>query len=345
MEAIKNFVTPGKTNHTETIDDTTTGHSSGLAGEGSHFEKTNDATGTGHTGLVGEHTTTGTNTAGPHNTDILNKADPTVDSDLSGSRTAAISGPTSSQTGPHSSETANKLDPNVPTDHHHSSAGKDAALGAGAVGIASHEHKHEADKEVKHEKGHKGLFSFLHRDKSKKYTPEEEAEFERQEREHNSITNKPLATAPSTRRTSDPNAMPWQRDTVVSEPLKSHSAAPVDSKHPSTVGTSSIPESEVVGNTHHAGHATGTNGNLTSGQVNPASEQSGLNGTHEQSDLAGDHSTTGHSANHENSTTHDGPKKGYELPPKERTDSVIVGSSPAPAGSAKSDPHLHHVRE
>ncbi|CAG8953263.1 hypothetical protein HYFRA_00003467 [Hymenoscyphus fraxineus] len=48
-----------------------------------------------------------------------------------------------------------------------------------------HEEKHAHDHEKKEEKKHRGLFSFLHRDKSKKYSDEEEKEFERQEREHN----------------------------------------------------------------------------------------------------------------------------------------------------------------
>jgi len=54
---------------------------------------------------------------------------------------------------------------------------------------AEKEHKHhekEAEKDDKHhEKKKGGLLSFLHRDKSKKYSAEEEAEFDRQEREHN----------------------------------------------------------------------------------------------------------------------------------------------------------------
>merc|ERR1711939_1025105 len=53
------------------------------------------------------------------------------------------------------------------------------------------EHKHhekEAEKDDKHhEKKKGGLLSFLHRDKSKKYSAEEEAEFDRQEREHNAL--------------------------------------------------------------------------------------------------------------------------------------------------------------
>lgn len=44
----------------------------------------------------------------------------------------------------------------------------------------------EAEKDDKHQEKKKGGFlSFLHRDKSKKYSAEEEAEFDRQEREHN----------------------------------------------------------------------------------------------------------------------------------------------------------------
>merc|ERR1712000_798193 len=104
-------------------------------------------------------------------------------------------------------------------DHHY---GRDAAVAGGAAGVggaayeadkhhrekelakaqkeaekehkhdmkqAEKEHKHhekEAEKDDKHhEKKKGGLLSFLHRDKSKKYSAEEEAEFDRQEREHN----------------------------------------------------------------------------------------------------------------------------------------------------------------
>ncbi|KAN0106804.1 hypothetical protein V8E51_009680 [Hyaloscypha variabilis] len=94
-------------------------------------------------------------------------------------------------------------DSSTSKDHHY---GRDAAV-AGGVGGAAYEaekhHKHDKDltqaerdakKEHKHEvkeakKEHKeskgGLLGFLHRDKNKKYTPEEDAEFDRQEREHN----------------------------------------------------------------------------------------------------------------------------------------------------------------
>ncbi|KAE8446283.1 hypothetical protein EG329_012369 [Mollisiaceae sp. DMI_Dod_QoI] len=109
---------------------------------------------------------------------------------------------------------AHKGDPTTDSerskDHHY---GRDAAV-AGGVGGAAYEadkYKHDKDltqaerdakkqqkhdqkefkKEHKHEEKetHKdskgGLFGFLHRDKSKKYTPEEETELDRQEREQN----------------------------------------------------------------------------------------------------------------------------------------------------------------
>ncbi|CAG8973624.1 hypothetical protein HYALB_00002189 [Hymenoscyphus albidus] len=52
------------------------------------------------------------------------------------------------------------------------------------------EEKHAHEHEKKEEKKHRGLFSFLHRDKSKKYSDEEEKEFDRQEREHNASQTK-----------------------------------------------------------------------------------------------------------------------------------------------------------
>ncbi|KAK0128500.1 hypothetical protein ONS95_000472 [Cadophora gregata] len=92
-------------------------------------------------------------------------------------------------------------------DHHY---GRDATVAGGAAGIggatyeadkhsrekelakaqreAEKDHKHDvkhAEKDDKHHEKKKGGFlSFLHRDKSKKYSAEEEAEFDRQEREH-----------------------------------------------------------------------------------------------------------------------------------------------------------------
>merc|ERR1712230_202364 len=65
---------------------------------------------------------------------------------------------------------------------------------------AEKDHKHDVKRAEKHaEKEHKhhekkkgGLLSFLHRDKSKKYSAEEEAEFDRQEREHKAGREFPL---------------------------------------------------------------------------------------------------------------------------------------------------------
>ncbi|KAF8847170.1 hypothetical protein BDZ45DRAFT_811768 [Acephala macrosclerotiorum] len=128
--------------------------------------------------------------------------------------------------------TAQKTDPLADStkskDHHY---GRDAAIGgvgtaayeadkhkrdkdlAEAEKVAKKQQKHnekELEKERKHdqkqmEKEHKhggkaarkeskgALFGFLHRDKNKKYTPEEEAEFDRQEREHNSYKGRDAA--------------------------------------------------------------------------------------------------------------------------------------------------------
>jgi len=113
------------------------------------------------------HTTgTAEGVHGPHSTRVANAADPRIDSDLDGSRNAGAhthnatgtgyTGTTTGQTttaGPHSSNLANKLDPRVDsnlsnqhsttgtTNHHY---GRDAAVGAGAVGLGEHEHrKHE----------------------------------------------------------------------------------------------------------------------------------------------------------------------------------------------------------
>jgi len=109
---------------------------------------------------------TGTTTAGPHSSNLANKADPRVDSDLSKSqghhygRDAAIAGGLgaagataygaghhdNTTAGPHSSNLGNKADPRVDSDlsrnqDHH--LGRDAALagGVGAAGLgASHGH-------------------------------------------------------------------------------------------------------------------------------------------------------------------------------------------------------------
>ncbi|KAM3069563.1 hypothetical protein ACMFMF_008779 [Clarireedia jacksonii] len=109
-----------------------------------------------------------TTTAGPHSSNLANKADPRVDSDLSKSqghhygRDAAVAGglgaagaaaygaghhDNTTTAGPHSSNLANKADPRVDNDlsrnqdHHY---GRDAALagGAGAAGLGAHQAGH-----------------------------------------------------------------------------------------------------------------------------------------------------------------------------------------------------------
>jgi hypothetical protein len=88
-------------------------------------------TGHAHTGTAGgiSHSTN----AGPHNSNLLNKADPTVDSDLdgrgnrhgahtggitgaSGSHATPGSGTAQNTAGPHNSDLLNKLDPRVDAD-------------------------------------------------------------------------------------------------------------------------------------------------------------------------------------------------------------------------------------
>lgn len=136
--------THGSSGLTGTHGTTGTHGSSGLTG-------THGTTGThGSSGLTGTHGTTGTHnttgaygsntTAGPHSSNIANKADPRVDSDLDGSRniggssnTGAYSGTHAGNTtgthtgthggishstnaGPHDSNVANKADPRVDSD-------------------------------------------------------------------------------------------------------------------------------------------------------------------------------------------------------------------------------------
>jgi hypothetical protein len=97
------------------------------AGTGTHLGNTPGH----HTGTTGgiSHSTN----AGPHNSNIANKADPTVDSDLdgrgnrhgastggvfgaSGSHATPGSGTAQNTAGPHNSDLANKLDPRVDAD-------------------------------------------------------------------------------------------------------------------------------------------------------------------------------------------------------------------------------------
>lgn len=81
-------------------------------------------------------------TAGPHSSNLANKADPRVDSDLSGSRyePSSTSGPGLSSghtgaygttTGPHSSNLANKADPRVDSDRDGSTLGGRTGYGTG----------------------------------------------------------------------------------------------------------------------------------------------------------------------------------------------------------------------
>ncbi|PMD25499.1 hypothetical protein NA56DRAFT_642489 [Hyaloscypha hepaticicola] len=116
------------------------GATTGTSSEG--YSGTGYGTNNGATG-IGAHSNTGNTTAaGPHSSNIANKLDPTVDSDLDGSRnlgarsnerTAGYSGTTtgnnvtshtgthggisnSTNNGPHESNLANKLDPTVDSD-------------------------------------------------------------------------------------------------------------------------------------------------------------------------------------------------------------------------------------
>lgn len=120
-----------------------------LTGEGSHFDNSRDtqsAVGLGNSNVGNAPTT-----AGPHSSDLANKADPRVDSDLDGSLTAGNTTGAYDTTGPHSSSLLNKLDPRV--DSNTSGAmentasgphyGCDAAAisGAAAVGEGIHHHR------------------------------------------------------------------------------------------------------------------------------------------------------------------------------------------------------------
>jgi len=101
-------------------------HSSGLTGN--HNTHSSGLTGTGTHGGISNSTN-----AGPHNSNLLNKADPTVDSDLSGkgnrtthgsggltghsgSHATPGSGTAQNTAGPHNSDLLNKLDPRVDSD-------------------------------------------------------------------------------------------------------------------------------------------------------------------------------------------------------------------------------------
>jgi len=96
------------------------------------YSGTNDVTHTGtHTGTTGG--ISNSTNAGPHNSNLANKVDPRVDSDLdgrgnrhgaqtggilgaSGSHATPGSGTAQNTAGPHNSDMANKLDPRVDSD-------------------------------------------------------------------------------------------------------------------------------------------------------------------------------------------------------------------------------------
>ncbi|KAJ6037097.1 hypothetical protein N7540_001376 [Penicillium herquei] len=95
------------------------------------------------------------NTAGPHKSDMANKLDPRVDSDLDshGAAHGANSlntGPASTTAGPHSSNLANKADPRIDSDmdnraHHQATAGSsygNPTVG-GAPGLTYHNPAHK----------------------------------------------------------------------------------------------------------------------------------------------------------------------------------------------------------
>jgi len=113
-------------------------------------------TNSGTTGTYGSSTSYGTTTAGPHDSNLLNKADPRVDSDRDGSANmgAASYGPGAQNTGtfegakhtgfnadqgagPHSSNLANKLDPRVDSDRDGSTNFGAAQTGPGAYNNTS----------------------------------------------------------------------------------------------------------------------------------------------------------------------------------------------------------------
>jgi len=104
-------------------------------GAASYGPGANNNINSGTTGTYGSSTSYGTTTAGPHDSNLLNKVDPRVDSDRDGSANmgAASYGPGAQKTGtfegakhtgfnadqgagPHSSNLANKLDPRVDSD-------------------------------------------------------------------------------------------------------------------------------------------------------------------------------------------------------------------------------------
>lgn len=106
------------------------------AGYGQTGTHAGNLSGTTHTGNT--HGVSHSNNAGPHDSNLANKADPRVDSDLdgkgnrhganttggvfgaSGSHATAGSGTAQNTAGPHNSDLLNKLDPRVDSDRDHS---------------------------------------------------------------------------------------------------------------------------------------------------------------------------------------------------------------------------------
>ncbi|RAO66562.1 uncharacterized protein BHQ10_002574 [Talaromyces amestolkiae] len=108
---------------------------------------TGTGTGTG-TGAYGAGTGgyTGTTTAGPHDSNLANKADPRVDSDRGqyGTTGGLTSGgaydtnPNSTNAGPHSSNLANKVDPRIDSDLDNRARHQNLGGGVGAPSGSSY---------------------------------------------------------------------------------------------------------------------------------------------------------------------------------------------------------------
>jgi hypothetical protein len=142
----------------------TTGHGTGAGyGTGTAGYGTGTAGyGTGTTGMTGTSNTA----AGPHSSNLANKMDPRVDSDLDGSRNMGATGmgtgttagttgyghtgntstmgsgnyndPRSTNAGPHSSNMANKMDPRVDSDRDASRNMGATSYGTGPTGTTGH---------------------------------------------------------------------------------------------------------------------------------------------------------------------------------------------------------------
>ncbi|CAF9938892.1 MAG: hypothetical protein HETSPECPRED_001412 [Heterodermia speciosa] len=135
---------------------TGTGNSSTTSGTGLGSSSTGDrhlgrdaalAGGAGALGAGASESSRGgssSTTAGPHSSNLLNKADPRVDSDLSGQRGTSnigqgsdFTGSTSTTAGPHSSNLANKADPSVDSDLSRQRDSSTIGQGSGLTGSTS----------------------------------------------------------------------------------------------------------------------------------------------------------------------------------------------------------------